>query len=694
MTKKNVLTMLLAMGFLINKAQNVGIGEPNPGSKLSVKGGLSVGENYSSVQAPDGTLLLEQRLGIGTTSVDSNAILDIRSTTKGIILPRMTKEQREAITNPAQGLLVFDTDSSTLFFHDGSSWFNFPAFDLVNNKVRGMTSSILNNFDLGGVLGGLGGGSGSKWLSGNSIPTSLQGAVGDFYINTSNGKFYKKTTAVTWSLQGDLTGPEGAAGATGPTGRGYENSSSSSSVSIGTGSKSFTITDRGAYVVGSRVRASVTSDPSNKYMEGEITAISNSNMTIDVDAKKGSGTHNDWNFSIAGIKGSKGDDGETGPAGAEGPQGATGATGPQGPAGVNGVTGPQGPAGAAGENGTDGATWLSGSSYPSASLGSINDFYIRTSNNAYYKKTGSSTWTLQGTLGGSGMPDGNAAGNTPYWNGSSWVVNSSNIYNNGGNVGIGTANPQKALEVYSSSPGSGIVNIKNPSSSGYSSIDFFDHHGNQMGNVGFANSSASNYAGMMYFATNTSADMVFGTDNTERVRFTGNGRVGIGTSTPAYTFDVNGTGRFTGSLKVGSYTLPSNDGSNGQVLTTDGSGTVSWTTASGGSGGGSTYTRGTINVSNNGTYNNLNIENYTYIRLDGAGSRVTITGLTGGVDGKMVILYNVDGGKIKLKDNDSGSSPSNRISIYDGHDEELEKNSPMLIYDGAVNKWVLLNPKD
>ena len=49
------------------------------------------------------------------------------------------------------------------------------------------------------------------------------------------------------------------------------------------------------------------------------------------------------------------------------------------------------------------------------------------------------------------FPDGSAAGNTPYWNGTSWVTNSSNIYNNGSNVGIGTSSPapSAALEISS-----------------------------------------------------------------------------------------------------------------------------------------------------------------------------------------------------------------------------------------------------
>ena len=52
--------------------------------------------------------------------------------------------------------------------------------------------------------------------------------------------------------------------------------------------------------------------------------------------------------------------------------------------------------------------------------------------------------------------------------------------------------------------------------------------------------------------------------------------VGIGTTTPAAKLDVQGTGRFTGTLTIGAYTLPNVDGTNGQVLMTDGAGNVSW----------------------------------------------------------------------------------------------------------------------
>jgi uncharacterized protein (TIGR02145 family) len=51
---------------------------------------------------------------------------------------------------------------------------------------------------------------------------------------------------------------------------------------------------------------------------------------------------------------------------------------------------------------------------------------------------------------GSGLGNGAAAGNTPYWNGTNWVLNSINIFNNGGNVGIGTTAPASGLDIKTS----------------------------------------------------------------------------------------------------------------------------------------------------------------------------------------------------------------------------------------------------
>ncbi|MFN3875997.1 MAG: hypothetical protein ACK4L7_08825 [Flavobacteriales bacterium] len=49
-------------------------------------------------------------IGAGDPVPHASAILDLQSTTKGMLVPRMTTLQREDIVDPAPGLLVYDTD--------------------------------------------------------------------------------------------------------------------------------------------------------------------------------------------------------------------------------------------------------------------------------------------------------------------------------------------------------------------------------------------------------------------------------------------------------------------------------------------------------------------------------------------------------------------------------------------------------
>lgn len=60
-------------------------------------------------------------VGIGTSTPNDSALLDITSTTKGLLPPRMTTAQINAISSPADGLTVYNTDLSTLCFYDGTN---------------------------------------------------------------------------------------------------------------------------------------------------------------------------------------------------------------------------------------------------------------------------------------------------------------------------------------------------------------------------------------------------------------------------------------------------------------------------------------------------------------------------------------------------------------------------------------------
>lgn len=59
---------------------------------------------------------------------------------------------------------------------------------------------------------------GSVWFAGTGVPAGGLGVVGDFYLDSATGNYYKKTGASTWTLQGSLQGPVGATGAPGTNG--------------------------------------------------------------------------------------------------------------------------------------------------------------------------------------------------------------------------------------------------------------------------------------------------------------------------------------------------------------------------------------------------------------------------------------------------------------------------------------------
>jgi len=62
-------------------------------------------------------------VGIGTTSPHATALLDVASTTKGVLFPRMTGTQREAIEEPATGLIVYQTDGAEgLYIYKSTGW--------------------------------------------------------------------------------------------------------------------------------------------------------------------------------------------------------------------------------------------------------------------------------------------------------------------------------------------------------------------------------------------------------------------------------------------------------------------------------------------------------------------------------------------------------------------------------------------
>ncbi|WP_315815453.1 hypothetical protein [Paraflavitalea speifideaquila] len=109
---------------------------------------------------------LQAQVGIGTTTPHASAAVEIAATDKGLLIPQMTAAQRTAITNPATGLLVIQTDLDKGFYYNAGTpaapnWLNLSAYKLQQN--------INTN---------------GKFISGDGTNTGLQVSEGGLVIGT------------------------------------------------------------------------------------------------------------------------------------------------------------------------------------------------------------------------------------------------------------------------------------------------------------------------------------------------------------------------------------------------------------------------------------------------------------------------------------------------------------------------------
>lgn len=95
------------------------------------------------------TLNTYAQVGINNETPDASSALDITSNTAGLLMPRMTETQRNAITTPATGLIVYQIDGTTgFYFYDGVSWDKMVVASTISS-----TASISFFTDLNDTYG-------------------------------------------------------------------------------------------------------------------------------------------------------------------------------------------------------------------------------------------------------------------------------------------------------------------------------------------------------------------------------------------------------------------------------------------------------------------------------------------------------------------------------------------------------------
>lgn len=76
----------------------------------------------------------------------ASSLLDVASTTKGFLEPRMTQAQRDAISSPATGLQVYNTDTNKLNFYNGTSWSEVGSGSSGVNYITATDGSVIGDW--------------------------------------------------------------------------------------------------------------------------------------------------------------------------------------------------------------------------------------------------------------------------------------------------------------------------------------------------------------------------------------------------------------------------------------------------------------------------------------------------------------------------------------------------------------------
>src|SRR3989344_5429556 len=127
----NVSGLSTFAGFLSTASSTIGDGTQAGG--LTVNGGATT----------RGNAFFAGTVGVGAQSNVASAVVQIDSTTKGFLPPRLTTAQKNAILSPASGLTVFDTDLNKLNVWNGSVWKNVGSTEIGGEVTSGTNNSVL-----------------------------------------------------------------------------------------------------------------------------------------------------------------------------------------------------------------------------------------------------------------------------------------------------------------------------------------------------------------------------------------------------------------------------------------------------------------------------------------------------------------------------------------------------------------------
>ena len=182
------------------------------------------------------------------TTGDASSVLDVKSTAKGFLAPRMTQAQRAAISSPATGLLVYQTDGTTgYYYYNGSAWLTIANTGQIwaqdGNSLTGVKNfGTTSNHDL-------------PFITNNTeyMRLTASGFLGIGTTSPETPLHVKRSSPTTGStIVGLFEGTQDAGPANGVMLQLANNSSNSSKTFITLGHKSF-LSNGKAWIIGNDV---------------------------------------------------------------------------------------------------------------------------------------------------------------------------------------------------------------------------------------------------------------------------------------------------------------------------------------------------------------------------------------------------------------------------------------------------------
>lgn len=233
------------------------------------------------------SISLHAQVGIGIETPHASSILDVTSTSKGLLMPRMTTVQRDAIASPATGLFVFNTTTNNLNMFNGVIWYEFTT-----TATQGLVATI----DTAGATT-------SGTLTAGSAASSVSTS---FNYTGGNGKPYPTqsysstgVTGLTATLTaGTMANGNGSLSYT-ITGTPSGSGTATFTITVGGQTSTFSVT---VYAVGSIASLTNCGSPTNNGTLTSGVAASSVSSVISYSGGNG-GTHSGQTVTSTGVTG-------------------------------------------------------------------------------------------------------------------------------------------------------------------------------------------------------------------------------------------------------------------------------------------------------------------------------------------------------------------------------------------------------